>query len=130
MSTILTDIFLRQIPQHLIAGHASGDYKIYGGVIRSVSEGRIVGHLQQTGLLETLVGQAVPLAKSISPTGVLDLVGTGVTIAQNEQIKRGIATLQSMQSMNLLLSGATLGVALAATPGGAAPGPPGVFGQG
>jgi hypothetical protein len=104
----LANILLRQVPAELIAGVQSGELQVLGSIVRSVSSGRIVGHLQETSLLSKVAAQA--------PLGLSSVIGDAVTVVQNEQIKSAVAVVQSLQMTNLMLSGASIGVSV----GGAA----------
>lgn len=107
MSPLLDSILLRQIPDHLAAGVSSGDYKVYGSIIRSVSQGGIVGHLQETSALSSMLGKGV--------FGLPELAGQAVSIVQNEQIKAAVSVVQSLQLANLAVGVATIGVSVAGT---------------
>lgn len=107
MSFFPSDILLRQVPAALKAGFKSGDYRIYGSIIRSTSKRRIVGHLQETSALTSL------LAKG--PFAFGDLAAQGVILIQNEQIKSAIETVRSLQAAGLALSAVSIGVSVAGT---------------
>jgi hypothetical protein len=104
-------VLLRQIPQQLMAGIVAGDYRVAGSVIQQVQTGRIVGHLQETSALAGLAASGPP---GIALAG-LELVGQGVAIVQNEQIKAGIELLKSLQLAGLALTGVGIGVSIAGT---------------
>ena len=40
---------IRKIPPHLLEAVKSGSATVYGGIIKDSSNGRILGHLEQTG---------------------------------------------------------------------------------
>ncbi|NJC05759.1 hypothetical protein GGQ97_001552 [Sphingomonas kaistensis] len=116
LSSIMSDVLLRQIPEHLVAGVRNGDLKVYGSIIRSLSEGRIVGHLQETAGLGNFALQALSTPAMLPLQGAsiaADMVGHGVSYAQNEQIKAAVDVLQNMQVANLALSAAGIGVSVA-----------------
>ena len=98
---------LRQIPKEFLAGIATGDYRVLGSVIQSVGSGRIVGHLQETSALISLLGSPALAAAKIG-LQVADVV-------QNEQIKAAINVVQSLQVASLALSGISIGVSIAGT---------------
>lgn len=102
---MIETVLLRAIPEFLQAGVASGDYKVYGSIIRSISSGRIVGHLQETSLLGQLPLPGLSMAGQVANLGM-----GAVQIAQNEQIKAAISVLQSMQVADLALGAAGIGV--------------------
>jgi|CXWL01.1.fsa_nt_gi hypothetical protein len=103
----LANTLLREIPGHLLAGVASGEYRVSGSIIQSVTSGRIVGHLQETSALSSLL--------SSGPLGLPQLALEAVSVVQNEQIKAAIAVVQSLQVANLALSGISIGVSIAGT---------------
>jgi hypothetical protein len=102
---------LRAVPDALVAGVAGGKFRVSGSIIQSVSSGRIVGHLQETSALPSMIadffGHTVfaPVSAAI---GLVDVV-------QNEQIKSSLALVQNLQWANLALTGAGIGVSIAGT---------------
>lgn len=103
----LANTLLREIPGHLLAGVASGEYRVSGSIIQSVTSGTIVGHLQETSALSSLL--------SSGPLALPQLALEAVSVVQNEQIKAAIAVVQSLQVANLALSGISIGVSIAGT---------------
>jgi hypothetical protein len=109
---VITALFLREIPELLAAGVSSGEYKVYGSIIRSVANGRIVGHLQETSGLANLAGKA--LTGGIPGFGTaVDLVGHTASFVQNEQIKAAVNVVQNLQIANLAVSAAGIGISVA-----------------
>ena len=111
---LIGDVFLRQVPDTLTFGVYSGKYQVFGSIIRSVANGRIVGHLQEAGGL----GKVAGLVGS-GPLAPLKLAAEGIKIVQNEQIKAGIGqlqagveTLQHLQIASLALGAAGIGVSV------------------
>lgn len=119
MASLLGGLLLREVPEALIAGVRSGQYQVYGSIVRSVSSGRVVGHLQEAGGLRTLV--------SLIGNSQIGMALQGAQIVQNEQIKSGLrsvetgigqlhaamTTLQHLGVANLALGGAGIGVSMA-----------------
>jgi hypothetical protein len=103
----LASILLREIPDQLLTGVASGEYRVSGSIIQSVTSGRIVGHLQETSALSSLL--------SSGPLTLPQIALEAVSVAQNEQIKAGLAVIRSLQIANLALSGISIGVSIAGT---------------
>ncbi len=111
---MIAELFLRQIPAALEAGIRSGQFDVYGSTIRNVANGRIAGFLQETSGLSKiaeLVGSG--------PAAPLRLIGTGIQMVQNEQIKSGlsavqqsVAMLNQLQIANLALGAAGIGVSV------------------
>ncbi|WGW02772.1 hypothetical protein [Tropicibacter oceani] len=90
----------------------SGQAQLVGAIIKEVSTGQILGHVQQTqGLAKKLLqagGSAVQAG--FAPLGLIN-------VAQNEQIKarlgqlsQGLSHLQSLQFANMALTGIGIGV--------------------
>lgn len=116
MSPLLSEILLRTIPEDLIAGVRIGEHRVYGSIIRSVVTGRIVGHLQETSGLAHLVGSLLtaPASLPLQAGGLgVDAIGHAVSYVQNEQIKAGLAALNSMQLAGLALGTAAIGASVA-----------------
>ena len=109
---MITSLLLREVPAQLVSGVGTGEYKVYGSIIRSVANGRIVGHLQETSGLAKLAGTA--LTEGIPGFGTaIDLAGHTVSYVQNEQIKAAVDVVQNLQIANLALSAAGIGVSVA-----------------
>ncbi|QHL92060.1 hypothetical protein GVO57_14345 (plasmid) [Sphingomonas changnyeongensis] len=107
MMNLLTNTLLRKVPDHLMSGVMSGEYRVYGSILRSVTSGQIVGHLQETSRLSSLL--------TSSPLDVPGLAFEAVNIVQNEQIKSALSLMQSLQIANIALSGISIGVSIAGT---------------
>jgi len=103
----LAHLVLREVPGELLAGVASGEYRVAGSIIQSVSSGRIIGHLQETSAISSLL--------NLTPLGLSQMALDAVTVVQNEQIKAAVAVVQSLQVANLALSGIAIGVSVAGT---------------
>lgn len=111
-------VFLRAVPPEVVEGVLSGAYKVTGSVVRDVSSGRGVAFLQETGVLEQLLGSAAKgagatLQSGFNPLGVL-------TAIQNQQIKSrlvdvqsSLAVLQNVQVGTLAVAGLGIGVSVA-----------------
>lgn len=116
LQTSFGELLLRQIPAHLVEGVSSGKFQVYGSIIRSVADGRIVAHLQETHGLARMAGHLIT-APGLAPAHVgglaLDGLGHAVTYVQNEQIKAAVATLNSLQVANLALGAVQIGVSVA-----------------
>lgn len=101
----LSHVVLREVPAELLAGVSSGEYRVAGSIIQSVSSGRVVGHLQETSAISSLL--------NLSPLGLPQMAMDAVTVVQNEQIKAAISVVQSLQIANLAVSGIGIGVSVA-----------------
>ncbi|MBB5684447.1 hypothetical protein [Sphingobium boeckii] len=111
--TIVGNFFWRKVPEHLIAALKTGELKVYGSIIRSISTGRIAGHLQQTSALHE-IGDLVRGGMSLPLQG-LGLASQTATVIQNEQIKRAVAAIQELQLTNLAFGAVGIGVSVAST---------------
>ena len=103
----VNNIFLREVPAHLLAMVEANEFRVIGSIIQSASSGRIVGHLQETAALAPILSNPV--------AAVPQLAMTAVNIYQNEQIKAALEVLQSLQVANLALTGISIGVSVAGT---------------
>lgn len=102
------------IPAEHLLGYATGGVERYGAILKSTATGKIVGHVQETGLL----GDLIQTGLSIDPTGATGLIG----VLQNAQIsskltalQSAVGTLQSLQLVNIASSVAGIGVTAAST---------------
>ncbi len=103
-----------------IPGLASGQLVRYGAILKDANTGRIVAHLQETGLLGKMMEKgAGALGNVANPLGG---VGSIVTAVQNEQIKSKLNHLESLmgglktlQLATLVTSVAGIGVTMAST---------------
>lgn len=110
-------IFLRTIPEHLVQGVNSGQYKVFGSVIKNLATGRGVGFLQEAAPLASMALNGA----SLGPAGVAAEVGIGVAqLAQNEVVRAGVARLeqavgllQGLGIANLALGATGIGVSIA-----------------
>ena len=110
-------IFLRTIPEHLVQGVNSGQYKVFGSVIKNLATGKGVGFLQEAAPLASMAVNGA----SLSPIGAAADLGFGVVqVVQNEAIKSGIARLEDAVGMlqglgiaNLALGATGIGVSIA-----------------
>lgn len=109
-------IFLRELPEHLLKGVASGEYQLFGSVVREVANGQIVGFLQEAAPL-------APMAVSGAlggPLGIVQAAASGLELVQNEAMRAGIArleeavgVLQHLGAASVALSATGLGVSIA-----------------
>ena len=96
-----------EIPAELLARYGTGELVRFGSLLKDVGTGKIVAHLQETGLAQSLLSTAI--SGVASPLSLVsDLVNMGSNIyvgVQVHQMKMLMLTLQSFQV-------ATLGVSL------------------
>jgi hypothetical protein len=112
-------IFIRAIPEALIAGYNSGAYTLVGSVIREVATGRGVGFLQESGVMQ-LVLDSLLKSGGNPALGIANLALGSASIVQNQQIKgrlsevqASMALLQNLQISTLAVTGLGLGVSVA-----------------
>ncbi len=118
ISHILGAVVTRQVPQHLLGGYANGQYQVFGSILKNVATGRIVGHLQETtGLASLLTSLAPPPIGPALQVGQLALQAG--QLVQGELMRRslarieaGIETLQKLGVADLAFSAAGLGVSV------------------
>lgn len=108
------EIFLRAVPDYLMAGVRDGTLRIYGSSVREVSTGRIAGFLQEAAPVGNLAIQAAN-----GPLGPLDTAMNAMQLAQGEMLRQGVQRLeqgvqllQVMGVASLALSAAGLGVSV------------------
>lgn len=95
------------IPAKFAAGLAEGNLMRFGTIIKDVGSGRIVAHVQETGLLQNLVGNAVGFP--FSPISAVSSLGTNMQLAV---VTKMLASLQILQIANLGLSLTGIGVSM------------------
>ncbi|UWR10907.1 hypothetical protein [Sulfitobacter mediterraneus] len=89
-----------EIPARFLTGFHSGEFVRFGSILKDVSTGQIVGHVQETGLLQ----KALQTGFSLDPTGATSLIG----IAQNAAISSKLNAMQTMMGTIQTLQLATL----------------------
>lgn len=94
-----------EIPAKFAASYASGELVRYGTILKDATTGRIVAHLQETSVLQSLFQTGL----SFDPSGVTGLIG----IAQNAMISRKLDVMQSMMGTLQVLQIATLASSVA-----------------
>ena len=88
ISQTLFNIFLRGVPEHLLAGVRSGELGIFGSVIRTVANGQIAGFLKEKGFQELFVcGLATDFCVAWT---ALDARATGFEVTVLEDACRAI----------------------------------------
>lgn len=109
-------------PPHLMGRLADGTASLIGAIIKDNSTGRILGHVQQTGMLQQSLSEMLGLSSGAFPPlgAAVSVLQAAVSVLQNEQIKHGIrqlqdgmALMQTLQYGTLALSGLNLGVSVA-----------------
>ena len=99
-----------EAPDRFLAGVAAGAARRIGATLRDRAAGRIVAHLQETGLLQGLAGAAGPARLVLSAGGLASSVAANV---QLEQAKRMLSGLQFLTGAALAAAGGGVGVSVA-----------------
>jgi hypothetical protein len=110
-----------EIPANFATQLAAGELVRYGSILKSAATGQIVGHLQETGVVQGLLSSLAPSVSSplslasnlvnLAPN-IYTAIQTGRIKAEISQIKTMMGTLQSMQVATLGLSLVGLGVSV------------------
>ncbi|MDK3072015.1 hypothetical protein QO034_02745 [Sedimentitalea sp. JM2-8] len=121
MSLADTVPILARVPDEILSRVAAGEYERIGMLVRDAASKKIVAHLQETGVTQSIVGQVLSAVGSVVPDPVSSLTGIG-TLIQNEQIKKRLGVIetmmggmQAMQTATLITSVAGIGVTAAST---------------
>lgn len=102
------------VPAKFAAEYANGSIVRLGTLLKDANTGRIVGHLQETGLLQ----KTVQSLGGFDPTGVSGVVGTlqnSVILNKIDSLQSGLSFLQGLQSASLATSVIGVGVTAAST---------------
>ena len=99
------------VPSEFAAGYSSGSIERFGALLKDASTGKIVGHLQESGmgadLLGNLVGDAVNFT---DPVSALSSLGANYQLHEVKQMMEG---LQMLGFANLAVSVVGIGVSVA-----------------
>ncbi len=104
-----TDALLRSLPDipEVLAKLQSGEYQLFGGVVRHASGtskgGRIVGHL-------LFPGDALQTQESLQKLQSTLTSGLGSLQGGMDQLQQSMGALQGLQTANLVMSGLNLAV--------------------
>lgn len=104
------------IPAMYEAAVKSGNLIQIGGLLKDAASGKIVAHLQESGLAHSLIGKTILGATSPITLAITEAAsaGTGIyTAIQVNQIKQMVAGLQSLQIATLGVSLVGIGVSVA-----------------
>ncbi|ETW11019.1 hypothetical protein ATO8_19399 [Roseivivax marinus] len=109
------DPLLYQVPQKLLEGYGLGKYELFNAILKDTATGKIVGHVQQTQVLNKAVGSMFggtvnTVLDGFSPLSVVSAVQNQQIIGQLRKIQDSLGLLQNLQIGGLALSGANLGV--------------------
>ena len=106
---------LYAIPPGLEALVSSGQAQLIGAIIKDVSSGQILGHVQKTqGFVSALSQAGGTVAQSgFSPLGAVGIVQNEQIKSSLNQLQTGMGVLQNLQIANLALTGIGLGISVA-----------------
>lgn len=98
------------VPSGLAGGLADGSIIRIGTLLKDSATGRILAHVQETGLAQKLLSNAnlIPF----SPLSALDLASSGYANVQLHQLKTMVEGLQMLQYANIGLAATGLGVSV------------------
>ncbi|MGN1411446.1 MAG: hypothetical protein ACI4WH_02915 [Oscillospiraceae bacterium] len=95
--------YIMDVPEKLLQLVKSGDAQVYGSIIKDTSTGRILGHLEETGLNNIATGVATGNPFNVVSGGV-KAVSSVVGNIQNQKIISQLAQISTQ-----LTSAVTLG---------------------
>lgn len=106
---------LFDLPARFLPGLASGEIVRYGAILKDAVTGRIVGHVQESGIAQSLLSQVLTTAPTpLTLVSNLANAGTGIyTAVQVRQLKAMVESLQALQIATLGVSLAGIGVSVA-----------------
>ena len=113
-----TPIIPFQIPQHFIAAWQSGALEQVGALLKDVDTGKIVGHLQETGVFQhgasALIGGPIGMTASVASQAIghyqNHMMGHQLTAIQDS-----LGAMQSLQMLTAVSSVVGIGVTVAST---------------
>lgn len=110
---------LYQIPAELVKRFATGEVQLYGAVLKEAATGFIVGHVQQTGLMEPAIRSILGIATGGPANFIATAITGAVGVYQNHrigeqltQVQSSLALVQNLQIAGLLVSGMGIGVSV------------------
>ncbi len=98
------------VPMGLAGGLADGSIIRMGTLLKDSGTGRILAHVQETGLAQKLLSNASLLP--FSPLSALDLASSGYANVQLHQLKTMVEGMQMLQYANIGLAATGLGVSV------------------
>jgi hypothetical protein len=95
------------LPLRFFPGLAAGDVVRYGAILKDVGTGRIVGHLQESGIAQSLLSQT--LSSATSPISLASsVVNTGASVYTAFQVHHLKAMMETLQALQVATLGASL----------------------
>jgi hypothetical protein len=121
MNPAIATPILAHVPEHLLQQVQMGAAERVGMIVRDTATKKIIGHLQETGLTQTIVGKVLGTTGGLVANPVSAVTSIG-TLIQNEQIKGKLDVMetvmggmQALQMATLVTSVAGIGVTAAST---------------
>ncbi|MCB1310961.1 MAG: hypothetical protein KDK29_03290 [Sedimentitalea sp.] len=121
MSISAATHILAHVPDNLVMQVQSGAAERIGMIVRDTATKKIIAHLQETGVTQTMAGKLFGAVGGLVPDPLSAVTGIG-TLIQNEQIKGRLGVIetmlggmQAMQAATLITSVAGIGVTAAST---------------
>lgn len=110
---MMNDI-LFSIPSQFLSGIADGSLVRIGALIKHVGTGHVLGHLQETGLAQQLLGglSVAPFTPLGAAASVIDAASSVYGNVQLSQIKSMMETMQTLQYANLGIALAGIGISV------------------
>ena len=111
-----------EVPAKFATQLAAGELVRYGSILKNAGTGQIVGHLQETGVVQALLSSLAPsvsspLSLASNLVNLIPNIYTAIQVgeikAEISQVKAMMGTLQSLQVATLGLSLVGLGVSVA-----------------
>lgn len=99
-----------EVPQAFAAGISNGTLTRIGTLIKDSGTGKIVAHVQETGLGQQLLGQFV--GSPFSPLRLVDTASSVYSNVQLSQLRKMVEGLQMLQYANLGVAMAGIGVSV------------------
>jgi hypothetical protein len=100
------------LPAKFAAGLADGSIIRIGTLIKDSATGRILAHVQESGLAQQLLGGSMPFTPVGAVMQIAQLGSTAAANVQIHQLKGMIENLQLLQYANIGISAAGLGVSV------------------
>lgn len=95
------------VPAKFVSGLADGSLSRFGTIIKDNASGKIVAHIQESGLGQTLISSVVG-----SPFAPLNAISSVVANFQLAQLKTMVESLRMLQIANLGVAAAGIGVSV------------------
>ena len=98
------------IPAKFATSFATGQLVLYGALLKDTSTGKIVGHLQETSVLEHIMQGAFSAANASLPLNAIGIVQNQHMVSQLKDIQAELGLLNGLQIANLATSVVGIGV--------------------